>query len=474
MIEQLLYTLVLIIPLSATILFLFILLLCKILKSYSSQFIFFLLKVGIFISIMPNLVIAKAIFEIYSREKLLFLTQSEDFINTAFMKAIAVQWQSEKNAQVAIVLLLIWVIVNIGVITSKFYHQYKFRNTLLDSCIKMDEENKLIVELLEELDIKIPIMVYKSEIIDSPVTIGVLHPAIVLPAKKIWECFDLEEKKSILRHELIHCKRRDLLFKKLASILAVIYWYNPVARFYNKELLRYCEFSCDEKVIEKYSSNGKIQYSNTIWKSVKLIRGTNSDDMMSFVDKDGENPEEIKRRLEKLMRVSVKKIGKIGIAAITTTLIAASTLVSYAASTSILRAEDQITNYVIEQQVSENSFEEFTLPVEIAAGEEAVFTMSIDPRGITELELPLDRGDTVCVRSVSLEKGTSVNVVFEAESSDDKFYVGLGTETDDMVYTVSKSGAVNHRFTTPKDGLYEVRVKNASSHSILVTGIIYI
>ena len=45
------------------------------------------------------------------------------------------------------------------------------------------------------------------------------------------------------------------------------------------------------------------------------------------------------------------------------------------------------------QQVSENSFEEFTLPVEIAAGEEAVFTMSIDPRGITELELPLDRGD---------------------------------------------------------------------------------
>lgn len=129
MIEQLLYTLVLIIPLSATILFLFILLLCKILKSYSSQFIFFLLKVGIFISIMPNLVIAKAIFEIYSREKLLFLTQSEDFINTTFMKAIAVQWQSEKNAQVAIVLLLIWVIVNIGVITSKFYHQYKFRNT---------------------------------------------------------------------------------------------------------------------------------------------------------------------------------------------------------------------------------------------------------------------------------------------------------------------------------------------------------
>lgn len=66
MIEQLLYTLVLIIPLSATILFLFILLLCKILKSYSSQFIFFLLKVGIFISIMPNLVIAKAIFEISS------------------------------------------------------------------------------------------------------------------------------------------------------------------------------------------------------------------------------------------------------------------------------------------------------------------------------------------------------------------------------------------------------------------------
>ncbi len=475
MIEQLLFTLVLIIPLSATILFLFVLMLCKILKSYSSQFIFFLLKVGIFISIMPNLVIAKAIFEIYSREKALFLTQSEDFISTVFIKDVVLQWQSKRSAQIAIVLLLIWVIVNIGVITYKLYHQYKFRNTLLESCIKMDEENKLVVNLSEELDIKIPIMVYKSEIIDSPVTIGVLHPAIVLPAKEIWECFDLEEKKSILKHELIHCKRRDLLFKKLAFMLAVIYWYNPVARFYNKELLRYCEFSCDEKVIEKYSSNGKIQYSNTIWKSVKLIRGTNSGDMMSFVDKDGENPKEIKRRLEKLMRVSVKKIGKIGITAITTTLIAASTLVSYAASTTILGAEDDITNYMIEeQQLSKDSFEEFTLPIEIEAGEEAIFTMSIDPRGITELELPLDKRETACIRSVSLQEGDTVKVAFEAESSSDKFYVGLGTETDDMVYVVSDDGAVTHRFIAPKDGLYEVRVKNASSHSIVVTGIIYI
>lgn len=468
---KLLFTLLLIIPLSASILLLFVLLLCKILKSYCSQFIFFLLKVGLFISIIPNFAIAQTVFRIYSKEKMFLLAHSEDFWNAIFVKDISLQWQSEIISQISTILVFAWIIINMVIIGKKLYKQHNTKKSFLDNSTRAYEDEEMVRTLSKRLDIKTPIDVYKSNLLKTALTIGVFHSYILLPEK--WEDYKQEEKENILKHELIHCKRKDLLFKEISFILTAIYWYNPIMAFYNAELSFYSELACDEKIVEKYSSEYKTNYGRTFLKVATQNSNLGLDDTMSFAESN--DLIILKRRLDNIMKASIKKMRRIGVAAITMTLITASTLVSYAASSTILKAEDAIADYMIEEnQTERDSFEELTEAVEIPAGEEAVLVMSIDPRGITELELPLDKGITACIEDVSLKTGDSVNVVFEAGSSSDKFYVGVGTETDDMVYVVSSNGAVNHRFIVPKDGTYSVRVKNPTSRSIVVTGYIII
>lgn len=468
---KLLFTLLLIIPLSASILLLFVLLLCKILKSYCSQFIFFLLKVGLFISIIPNFAIAQTVFRIYSKEKTFLLAHSEDFWNTIFVKDISLQWQSEIISQISTILVFAWIIINMVIIGKKLYKQHNTKKSFLDNSTRAYEDEEMVRTLSKRLDIKTPIDVYKSNLLKTALTIGVFHSYILLPEK--WEDYKQEEKENILKHELIHCKRKDLLFKEISFILTAIYWYNPIMAFYNAELSFYSELACDEKIVEKYSSEYKTNYGRTFLKVATQNSNLGLDDTMSFAESN--DLIILKRRLDNIMKASIKKMRRIGVAAITMTLITASTLVSYAASSTILKAEDAIADYMIEEnQTEKDSFEELTNAVEIPAGEEAVLVMSFDSRGVTELELPLDKGITACIEDVSLKTGDSVNVVFEAGSSSDKFYVGLGTETDDMVYVVSSNGAVNHRFIVPKDGTYSVRVKNPTSRSIVVKGIIYI
>lgn len=468
---KLLFTLLLIIPLSASILLLFVLLLCKILKSYCSQFIFFLLKVGLFISIIPNFAIAQTVFRIYSKEKTFLLTYSEDFWNTIFVKDISLQWQSEIISQISTILVFAWIIINMVIIGKKLYKQHNTKKSFLDNSTRAYEDEEMVRTLSKRLDIKTPIDVYKSNLLKTALTIGVFHSYILLPEK--WEDYKQEEKENILKHELIHCKRKDLLFKEISFILTAIYWYNPIMAFYNTELSFYSELACDEKIVEKYSSEYKTNYGRTFVKVATQNSNLGPDDTMSFAESN--DLIILKRRLDNIMKASIKKMRRIGVAAITMTLITASTLISYAASSTILKAEDAIADYMIEEnQTEKDSFEELTEAVEIPAGEEAVLVMSLDSRGVTELELPLDKGITACIEDVSLKTGDSIAVFFDAESSSDKFYVGVGTETDDMVYVVSSNGSVTHRFVVPKDGTYSVRVKNPTSHSIVVTGYVIV
>lgn len=81
----------------------------------------------------------------------------------------------------------------------------------------------------------------------TPVTYGILHPAVVFPKGT---CFK-EEKEAVfcLRHELVHIKNYDNLRKLSAHIALCIHWFNPLVwvmyRFFNRDL----ELLCDEKVI---------------------------------------------------------------------------------------------------------------------------------------------------------------------------------------------------------------------------------
>jgi len=73
----------------------------------------------------------------------------------------------------------------------------------------------------------------------------------------------------ILKHELIHYKRRDLWYKLLVLAATALHWFNPIVRLMAKAINTQCELSCDSLVIQYTNLEWKKQYCETIIKSAK-------------------------------------------------------------------------------------------------------------------------------------------------------------------------------------------------------------
>ena len=96
--------------------------------------------------------------------------------------------------------------------------------------------------------------------LDTPILYGGARPVIMVNS----EDYTPEEIKLILLHEGIHYKRGDLLFKNMAGLISIVYWFNPVIKILVKEFYDICELSCDERVISLIEGHEKKRYAKLI------------------------------------------------------------------------------------------------------------------------------------------------------------------------------------------------------------------
>lgn len=80
-----------------------------------------------------------------------------------------------------------------------------------------------------------------------PITIGIWQRRILLPAvAKKWPTDQL---RMVLKHELAHVLRRDVLWQFVTSIATNIFWFQPMAWWANRQLNLEREQACDDQVI---------------------------------------------------------------------------------------------------------------------------------------------------------------------------------------------------------------------------------
>ncbi len=88
-----------------------------------------------------------------------------------------------------------------------------------------------------------------SDRVVGPCLVGLLHPRLVLP-KELPDTLSAQQLQDVLRHELVHWRRRDLLVGWLQMAAQALFWFHPFVWFANAQLSHARECACDEAVIE--------------------------------------------------------------------------------------------------------------------------------------------------------------------------------------------------------------------------------
>ena len=107
-------------------------------------------------------------------------------------------------------------------------------------------------------DRKINVRVWEN--VASPFITGIFRPMLILPKTELSE----EQLHNILRHEMTHFKRHDILYKWFAEFVKCVHWFNPTSWYVSKQIAAECEISCDMSVTKDMSDSEKMSYVNTI------------------------------------------------------------------------------------------------------------------------------------------------------------------------------------------------------------------
>ncbi|NFE19069.1 M56 family metallopeptidase [Clostridium botulinum] len=155
-----------------------------------------------------------------------------------------------------------------------------------------------IVSLLEEckkkLSINRSIPIYACDDFKAPCVYGVLKPKIYIPKYK-YSTDDYKYLSHIFLHELIHYKRKDLIYNFLGTITILIYWFNPIIWFIVKKMKLQREYACDAYVLEILGKEESIEYGMTLINFSKLISSSRKVPQLAVFF---ETKNQVKRRIK--------------------------------------------------------------------------------------------------------------------------------------------------------------------------------
>ncbi len=102
---------------------------------------------------------------------------------------------------------------------------------------------RVLAESLRDFPIRRPITLITAPRA-APMTFGILRPAILVPESHI--TWTPERWRIVLRHELAHVHRWDLLTQLLAQLMRACYWFHPLAWFACARMAIERERACDD------------------------------------------------------------------------------------------------------------------------------------------------------------------------------------------------------------------------------------
>ncbi len=174
---------------------------------------------------------------------------------------------SVRWAQIFRIVSMLWVCGVLFAVLRKFYAYRRFAKEVYAASRPVIDVGVLhkSVEIQMRLEIGKRVPLYESTAINSPMLIGFWQPRIYLPQAMLAEMTRRENDIClILHHELVHYKRKDILYKWLFQAALCVHWFNPFAYVFSRRFNVDCELACDETVLKLLSEEGRRAYGNVL------------------------------------------------------------------------------------------------------------------------------------------------------------------------------------------------------------------
>lgn len=201
-------------------------------------------------------------------------------------------------------LWLIWLLPAMILFARKIIIYKKFLQYIRAGS-KEIQDNVLLEEfdkLMEKNHVRGRVKLSVNSRIMSPVMVGLFNPCIILSTTQMTPL----EFQHTISHELVHYKRRDILYKWLTQLVVCIHWFNPLLYMMERSINRACELSCDEAVIWNLDEQERYAYGDTLLRAAgRNVKCKLPVSPIAFSD----SKKSLKERLGAIM--NFKKISKV-------------------------------------------------------------------------------------------------------------------------------------------------------------------
>ena len=315
----------------------------------------------------------------------------------------------------------------------------------------------------EESGLKKPIPIWICHAVDTPFTAGCLRPEIFFPQKELGE----KETCLILCHELIHCKRRDLLYQKMILWLDSLYWFIPFPGCLAEYYTEVNEMSCDDAVLADRSGKERCLYAGMLTDmSVQDDFGKDTVSMAGYTES------QLEKRLTHMLNMR-KKTGKMTFAVLAVLLMAVCLLVTEGVSEAICGFQNEIVRDILLE------YEEVPMACGNTLAEEtdAVDSNMVPAKGemwdndsMWVSTVDQEIGETVSLGKVSVSAGEKITFFMMGERTSAAFRAGYISGSGKRICVSACNGELDHTFTLPEAGTYELFVEPVNGQRTHIMG----
>lgn len=275
-------------------------------KGYEMKYYYYLMRAEVLFCVFPAFLLAAVCIGSKNYVELGILDPKDGVEVVSYVDYFGIMMiRNRKLNLVKICLFGIWLLGFIVTFILRLVKEKIVIMKIRKSAAEWDEElvNRIRDRIMQETATRRKIRIYQSSMITTPFSAGMIRPVIYFPKAEL-QAKDLY---NILKHEYIHCKRKDVIYQLLMMFVRGMHWYNPIIYLFEREFSYYGELSCDEEVLRLADVDERYAYAQLVLSMTESDQGNGRYGYQAgFVSR---NEKEMKRRITHIMKES-KRIAK--------------------------------------------------------------------------------------------------------------------------------------------------------------------